>query len=193
MAFRYPLQSVLRLRESLERQEEQRLFALAAVVARLRAEVEEFEKRVQETQRVALKEITNGCSGAALQFAAACEAAATAALRELQAGLAEAEQRRLEQVAIYQKAREKREIFAGLRERLQAIYARDAAHREQQRADEAFLMGLVGDAATTSVPSEPAKPAEFAMVLAGAAATVPFLTNLSNVGSIPYGGHGKRM
>ena len=44
MAFRYTLQSVLRLRQGLERQEEQRLLACAIAVARIRAEIEQLDK-----------------------------------------------------------------------------------------------------------------------------------------------------
>jgi flagellar export protein FliJ len=140
MAFRYTLQSVLRLRQSLERQEEQRLFAIAAVVARLRAELEEFERMRVESRRRELLQMREGAPGATLRFAAECDAAAIDVCRKLQAQLAEAERQRLEQVRVYQSARQKREILEGLRERQKAVYDREAAHQEQGRSDEAFLI-----------------------------------------------------
>jgi flagellar export protein FliJ len=159
MAFRYPLQSVVRLRQSIERQEEQRLFAVAAVVARLRAEIEEFERTCLETRRAALREMIPGCTGAMMQFAAMCDAAGAGTHRRLQTQLQEAERQRLEQLSVYQRARQKREIFEGLRERQKAVYEREVAHREQENADEAFLIRYIGDSSDSSLPGSPAKPA----------------------------------
>jgi flagellar export protein FliJ len=161
MAFRYPLQSVLRLRQSIERQEEQRLFAVAAVVARLRAEIEEFERARVDTRRAALQEMMSGCPGATVQFAALCDAAAARTHRRLQVQLMEAERHRLEQLSVYQSARQKREIFEGLRERQEAVHEREVAHREQERADEAFLIRYIGDFRESFLPSSPAKAARF--------------------------------
>ncbi len=139
MAFRYPLQSVLRLRQSLERQEEQRLFTITVVVARLRAELEQLERSRLEAQRAALQEMIAGSCGAVVQFAAACDAAIAEVQGRLQVQLAEAERLQLEQLRVYKDARQKREIFEGLRERQEAIHDREAAHREQERADDIFL------------------------------------------------------
>ena len=139
MAFRYPLQSVLRLRRSLERQEEQRLFTIAAVVARLRAEIEQLERSRLEARRTASQEMMAGSWGAIVHFAVACDAVAAEAQRRLQAQLTEAERQRLEQLRVYQNARQKREIFEGLRERQEAIHDREVAHREQETADDTFL------------------------------------------------------
>jgi flagellar export protein FliJ len=143
MAFRYPLQSVLRLRQSIERQEEQRLFAVAAVVARLRAEIEEFECARLDARRAVLREMMSGCSGATVQFAALCDAAAAGIRGRLQTQLEEAERHRLEQLSAYRSARQKREIFEGLRERQEAVHEREVAHREQERTDEAFLIRYI--------------------------------------------------
>ncbi len=161
MKFRYPLQSVLRLRQSMERQEEQRLFVVAAVVARLRAEIEEFERARLEERRAALREMMSGCSGATLQFAAICNTAAAGTHRRLQTQLLEAEHHLLEQLSAYQSARQKREIFEGLRQRQEAVHDREVAHRDQENADEAFLIRHIGDSLESSLPSSPAKPAGF--------------------------------
>ncbi|MGB2592297.1 MAG: flagellar FliJ family protein [Candidatus Acidiferrum sp.] len=142
MAFRYPLQPLLRLRESLERQEEQRLFASAAVVSRLRAEIERLHEAGVEAQREALQEMSLGSPGALLQFAASCEAAFRSACRKLQLQLDEAERKRLLQLRAYQAVRQKREILQGLRERQEAAYQLEFARHEQQTADESFLIRL---------------------------------------------------
>jgi flagellar export protein FliJ len=139
MAFRYALQSVLRLRQSLERQEEQRLFVIAARVAKLRAQIEELEEARQSAWRAAWDEMSTGTCGAVVQFAAACDSAASDVQTQLQAQLVEEERLRLEQLSVYQSARQRREVLENLRERQEAVYERDAAHREQERADDTFL------------------------------------------------------
>jgi flagellar export protein FliJ len=140
MAFRYTLQLLLRLRESLERQEEQRLFALAAEVARLRAQIERLRQEDFESRRVELQEMAGGSSGALLQFGVVCGTASETARRKLGLQLEEAEDKRLHQLRVYRAAHQKREILQGLRERQETAYELEIARQEQQIADEAFLM-----------------------------------------------------
>jgi flagellar export protein FliJ len=139
MAFRYPLQSILRLRRSLEHQEEQRLFASAAVVNRLRAEIEALQQRDLALRRSALTEMQEFSSGAQMQFRAHGDAAAVRALDALKMQLKNAELRRLEQLKVYQQARQRREILESLRERQYEAYQCESARRQQQTTDEAYL------------------------------------------------------
>lgn len=140
MAFRYPLQSVLRLRCSLERQEEQHLFGTAAVVARLRADIERMENSHLDQKRQASQELISGSSGASLHFIAVCDAAYAEARQALLQQLKLAEKRRIEQLEIYKVARQKRETFESLRDRQEEVYNLEFARHEQQSADEAFLL-----------------------------------------------------
>jgi flagellar export protein FliJ len=140
MAFRYSLQSLLRVRQSLEHQEEQRLFAIAAVVARLRAEIDQFRLDNLEARREELRETDGSSSGASLQYAAFCGAAFDKVRKKLELQLEEAERKRLSQLRIYQASRQKSEILQGLRERQEAVYELELARHEQQAADEAFLV-----------------------------------------------------
>jgi flagellar export protein FliJ len=145
MAFRYPLQSLLRLRESLERQEEQRLYRAAAAVVQLRTKLEELERERAGVHRAALQAEGQEIFGATLQFVAACDEAAAVRRVKLQAQLVEAEQHRQEQLRVYQSARQKREIFQGLREQQKAIYDQELARLEQELADEMFLIRRHGN------------------------------------------------
>lgn len=142
MAFRYALQPLLRLRESLERQEEQRLFASAAVVGRLRAEIKQLREASRESHQAALTEMTGGIPGASLQFVAVCDAAFNAARRKLELQLDEAERKRLKQLHAYQAVRQKREILQELRQRQEAAYQLEFSRYEQQLADESFLIRI---------------------------------------------------
>jgi flagellar export protein FliJ len=140
MAFRYTLQSLLRLRQSLERQEEQRLHIAAAVVAQLRTKLEQLEHERATTRESGIHEMSRGTFGATLQFVSECDAAAMRNREKFRLQLAEAERRRMEQLRAYQSARQQREIFEGLRDQQKAAYEQDRAHREQQLVDEAFLL-----------------------------------------------------
>lgn len=140
MPFHYRLQSLLRLRRSLEHQEEQRLFALAAVVNRLRAELETRQGLDFAARRAALADMEAFSSGAQLQFRALCDAANLRAIEELKTELQEAEGKRLVQLKVYQNARQEREIFEGLRERQEEIYQSEWARRQQEAADESYLI-----------------------------------------------------
>jgi len=142
MPFQYTLQSILRLRLSLERHEELRLFATAAVVARLRAELEILDQNQLSRRRAVLGELQEGSYGATLYFSSVCDAAYAAARKKLQAQLEEAESRRLAQLSIYQNARQKREILEGLRDRQQAAFDLTFIRHEQQDVDEAYLIGF---------------------------------------------------
>jgi|SRR5271155_5073711 len=140
MPFRFPLQSVLRLRRSLERQEEQRLLALAAVVSRLASELKAREEADFEERRAALADMETYSSGAQLQFRVVCDASAQRAIVALRTQLKEAEDKRLAQLKVYHAARQRREIFEGLRKRQKEIYDRELTRQQQQENDEAFLL-----------------------------------------------------
>ena len=140
MAFRYPLQSVLRFRRSFERQEEQRLFGAAAVVAKLRADIEQLEEDHFDQKRKAFQEMFSGSSGAALQFIAICDAGYARTRKGLLGQLEHAERQRMEQLEIYKVALQKRETFEGLRDRLEEAYNLEFARHEQQSNDESFLL-----------------------------------------------------
>jgi flagellar export protein FliJ len=146
MAFRFALQSVLRLRASFERQEELRLFARAAAVVRLRTELEILEVEHLRRKRVFLRELKDGSSGAALQFSTVCDAAYAHIQRNLRVQIEAAEKQRLLQLREYRVARQKREILEGLRERQQAAFDLNSDRREQQSVDEAFLLRFYREA-----------------------------------------------
>jgi flagellar export protein FliJ len=139
VSFRYPLESVLRLRRSLEHQEEQRLFAMAAIVARLRAMLDTMQQADVAQRRAALDEMEQFSSGAQWQFRAVCDAGALRAIQHVKAQLQEAERQRLEQLKVYQEARQRRELLESLRERQKELDKLNLTRRQQQRTDEAFL------------------------------------------------------
>jgi flagellar biosynthesis chaperone FliJ len=92
------------------------------------------------SRRAALAEMEAWCFGAQLEFRSWCETASQRAIELLRGRLHEAERKRLEQLKVYQEARQQREVFESLRESQREVYERELARRQQQAADEAFLM-----------------------------------------------------
>lgn len=145
MAFRFRLQSILRLRESLEHQEKQRLLAAAALVARLRETIQALEDSRMAEKRQALEQMAVETSGASLQFEALRDALCARARERLLTQLDQAESNRKRCLQSYQTARQKREILESLRDRQQDAYRLESTRREQQETDESFLLRLPQD------------------------------------------------
>src|SRR5579859_4822307 len=136
MAFRFSLQSVLRLRRSLENQEEQRLMAIAAESARVRSEIQKLEEAAQLQSELQFEEMQPGAAiGVMLQFQAECQERRIKLKGEWTKKLAELERKRQEQAGAYRNARQKREILEGLRDHKREEWKMEIAQREQQRMD----------------------------------------------------------
>lgn len=140
MPFRFPLETVLHYRRSLEHQQELRLRAANQQVARMRRLLEHIEQQRGGIRRRRAGELSTGTTAAELHFAGACEAVLAqhrmAATRELK----HLEQMRDEQNKLFQQARRDRETFESLRERERMEYERTARRREQRQSDELFLV-----------------------------------------------------
>ena len=140
MAFHFSLRALLRLRESVEKAELQRLRIIAAQAIQLRIEIESLDGEIQERRRDLLEQAAAGISGAELHLAALSEAAGQQRRTEMLTKLRELEQARKNQQIRYTEARQQREILSNLRERQLSVYLREQARREQQSVDELFLI-----------------------------------------------------
>jgi len=145
MAFRFRLQAILKLRESLEHQEKQRLLAAAALVARLREKIQNLENSRMAEKRQALEQMAVETSGASLQFEALRDAMCVRERERLLAQLELAENERKKCLQNYQTARQKREILESLRDHQRDAYRLESTRREQQETDETFLLRLPQD------------------------------------------------
>src|ERR1700691_3346387 len=100
MAFHFTLSGFLRLRESLERAELQRLQLIAKAVALVRIEVESLEKDMDAIQRrTSDAMVTAGMTGAELHFGILRESALNVLRSELLKRLSDLEGKRKEQQA----------------------------------------------------------------------------------------------
>jgi flagellar export protein FliJ len=140
MAFHFSLGALLRLRESLERQELQKLQICAANVARVRTDIESLDAEIEAAQREVFEQTATGISGAELQMAAISDGIRRQTRTSLLAKLAEFELAWKKQQVRFAEARQRREILSNLRQRQLAAYQLEWSRREQQQIDELFLI-----------------------------------------------------
>jgi flagellar export protein FliJ len=140
MAFAFPLQGVLRVRELQERSELQRLQTLAAQVAAVRAEIISLEAEAEQIRRGVWQEASAGISGAELHFSTSRESASLERRRLLQTKLQELERAQQAQMQRYLQVRRKKETIAHLREEQLAAYELEQSRRTQRQLDELFLV-----------------------------------------------------
>lgn len=140
MAFQFPLQPVLHLRESLEHQQELRLRAANQQVARVRHRIEQLDAHSQEMQSRQMTELRLGMTGAELRFALFCEGEVLRQRGELQKELVRLQQVSNQERELYQQARRARQTLETLHDQQLLIYRKQAGQREQRRLDDQFLM-----------------------------------------------------
>lgn len=139
MPFRYRLEAMLKLQRSIEKQEENRLLAYAAKVARLRNEMDAWEEERRNRKRLGAEELKTGSTGAAMNLIAEWDVTVRRKQRELAVLLVQAEEVRRAQVAKVCQERQKREVLQGLKERLESAYDREELRKIQQVMDDMFL------------------------------------------------------
>ena len=139
MAFRFPLAPVLRLRESQEELELQRLEQAQYEIARTLHLLEEMrnQRRIALTEKE--RELASGLVAAHLHFSEHIQHHLQEQEKALRASLAELQLRRKQQMEIYEEAKRKRQMLGKLREKQQAAYESKLAHQSQRIADDSFL------------------------------------------------------
>jgi flagellar FliJ protein len=144
MAFRFPLQAVLRLRQGYERRERLRLEALAAQIALVLSQLSVLEHQSLVARQRATQMLLEGMAGSELHFEALRSAAFAGRRVGLLERLAELERQHRAQQLAYQEARRQKEVIDSLRSRQLGIFRLQQARREQQQLDELFLMRQAG-------------------------------------------------
>jgi flagellar export protein FliJ len=140
MAFRFSLESILQLRRSQEQLERLKLEAIIWEQRQMRARLEGVIERSVESRHRFQQELAAGLTGSELQFQAMRQENTAAVRASLQDHLLELERSRLDQLLVFHKFRQRREILEKLRLRKLEVYAREQSRREQQELDDLFLM-----------------------------------------------------
>jgi flagellar export protein FliJ len=140
MPFHFPLQAVLRFRESFERRERQRLQAITREVMKARQEyADSKQERATALDRTA-KNLGQGMIGVELQFELACDRTRLRRVAGLAQQLVKLEELRVRQLEEFRKAQQHRKILENLRDHQLAAYRVIQDRRTQQELDEMFLM-----------------------------------------------------
>lgn len=140
MGFRFSLESVLRLRVSLERQEQTRLEFAARLMVIAKDRCESLHKEKFQFAENFRTKMLSGVTSEDLHIHQSGLAGLEAAEAEAQRALNDARHAWEEQRLRFLQARREREVVASIRERRHEEYVLDQNRREQQQIDELFSM-----------------------------------------------------
>jgi len=140
MPFRFPLQALLRFRESYERRE---LLRLEIVSRELTAAREHTARAIRDREQ-SLKHLASrlaaGMTASEFQFELASDRTRVRRITACQEEARKLEDLRRRQLDAYLKAQQQRKILENLRDRQISTYKLVQNRREQQQLDERFLI-----------------------------------------------------
>jgi len=138
VAFRFPLQALLKLRLGYEERERMRLAAVISRLHQLRSQYELWQQQKQTAEIKLSQQMRTGMVAVEFHFAQASLEAEDRRLKLVLAEIDKVEQLRQAQQVAYLEAQKKRKILERLRERQAEAYRLVEERREQQRQDELF-------------------------------------------------------
>ncbi|MGO8791601.1 MAG: flagellar export protein FliJ [Terriglobia bacterium] len=140
MGFQFSLEALLRVRESFEKQQEQKLAAAMAEFKRVNAMRESVLEELKSTADRFTKLLARGAASADLHLLCYEEhllkRREQALLESISAALAEVKKQRIQ----LQAAQQKRKILENLRQKQRALYLLTEGRRDQQKLDDTFLL-----------------------------------------------------
>lgn len=140
MAFRFKIEVLLRLRVSVEHQQELLLRAVNLEVIQMRERIESLEdwaKRLNEQERLWM---SSGISGSELHFDAVIQEAVARRRGELMRQLTTLERVRARRREEYEEARRQRELAESVRDHQLRAYRQLQARHEQRGLDDLHLI-----------------------------------------------------
>jgi flagellar FliJ protein len=143
MAFRFSLESVLHLRESVERSEELVLQQISQEIGRVESEIQTLETMQGSLREKRDHDLSQGMHASHLQEWNEQEARIVISIRNFREQLRQLEISKRKQLAILQSARLDRELLSKLREGRHRSYKREQLRQEQKMLDDLFLAQLI--------------------------------------------------
>jgi flagellar export protein FliJ len=140
MAFRFPLQALLRVRQSCEERERRRLALLNTEIGRLQQEHEILLREGVLAWTQISQDLKAGMSGAELHFEMASMKTRACRQEQLSKQIARLQQERIVQERLFREAQKGRKILDSLRERKLRDYLQIRGRREQQQVDDLFTV-----------------------------------------------------
>jgi flagellar export protein FliJ len=144
MPFRFPLQAVLRSRESFERLERQRLQIISREVIRTQQQLE--RARVERANALSglQEKLRKGSTAGELQFELFCDLARVRRIAAWHERLSRLRELQRRQIEIYRQTQQQRKIMENLRDRQRAAYQLVQDRRAQQQMDDRYLITHAG-------------------------------------------------
>lgn len=140
MAFRFSLESVLRLRISHERQEQAKLELAAQHMHAAKEKCASLKREHDALEENFRKTMAAGMDAAELHYYLSSKSGLYAAEAQAERAAADAEKLWNEQRRKFLRARQDREVIASIRHRQHQEYLVEQARREQQQIDDLFAM-----------------------------------------------------
>jgi flagellar export protein FliJ len=140
MAFRFPLQALLRVRQSREERERGRLALLNTQIGRMRQEQDILNRDRVLAWTEIFHGLKAGMTGAELQFEMASMATRAYRQEELRKQIVKLQKERIVQERLFREAQKHRKILDSLRERKLRDYLQVRGRQEQQQVDDLFMV-----------------------------------------------------
>jgi flagellar export protein FliJ len=142
MAFRFPLEALLRLRATLTRQEEMRLEAISQKLGAARQQRELFLRRKREFETKFTADMKVGLPAGEVQFRYTGRRGLAETELKINQTILMLERAWQEQQQKFIEARQRQEVMETVRDGQLATYQEDQRRREQQLVDDLFLAGM---------------------------------------------------
>lgn len=139
MAFRFSLDAVLRFRQSVEHSEEAILLRIVQEIAQVELELRQVDAEQVRIREQRERDLKLKLPAVHLKEIAIRELELKALADGLRFRLRQLETQRLGQLAIYQTARQDREVLSELRKRHRQSYHLEQKRQEQRMLDDSFL------------------------------------------------------
>lgn len=156
MGFRFPLKALLRVRRIFEQQERRRLEAIARRLVYAQKQLAALKKARVEEAGLLVRGMKEGMTGAELHFHAARAAARERLVSLAVQAVENLNRQRQAQLAAYKRARQDVEVIERLRERQLSAFRRGQARKDQQQANDMFLVLSQSSNDGQELPGQPA-------------------------------------
>ena len=139
MAFRFPLATVLRVKESIEKREERALQRIQLEMARVARKIEEIDEGIAKARREREQTMQQTMPAGQLQTMLWEAQSALESRKALVQALQTLEHQRDKQVKIYQAAHREHETLINLKREKRELYDLDQTRAQQKYLDDIFM------------------------------------------------------
>jgi flagellar export protein FliJ len=140
MAFHFSLDAVLRLRRSLERQQELLLREANQQMIAIQLKIDHLDAQLSRQASQENLQLASTLSAAELQFLRVCRSVLQGQRGGLEKRLAAAQAVRDSRMATFRQARQQREVLETLRQAHSLVYRQNEARQSQRQLDDLILL-----------------------------------------------------